>query len=139
MELNSTHDTLLFKERSFVCLSETLNKVIISKVEKNDSFNPTQGNLLYDVDITKNEESGSINIKGKMFCIFKPSQNLLFSKISLITEEKIHELKDVEEDDIILKLGKFYIIKRKYYYFKTPRNINRCFFNTPITVLNCLK
>lgn len=139
MELNSKYDKVLFKERSFVCLSETLNKVIISKVDENNYFNPAKGNLLYDVNITKNEESGSINIKGKMFSIFKPSQNLIFSKFSLISEEKIHELKDVEESDIILKLGKFYIIKRKYYYYKTPHEINRCFFNTPITVLNCLK
>lgn len=139
MELNKEKDILLFKEKSFVCLSETFNRVVISKVDENHSFNPVNGNLMYDVNITKNEEVGSFSIKGYMFGVFKPERNLLFGGVSLVSERTLEDLKDVTDRDIIMKLGKFYIIKRQHYFYKEPETVNRCFINTPIIVLNCLK
>ena len=139
MELNVAQDIILFKEKSFVCLSENYNSVIISRVDDDHIFHPIEGNLLYDITITSNSSINSFSIKGQMYSIFEPSRNLLFKNISLISKETLSELKDVDDEDVVFKIGKCAIIKRHYYYYKSPQRVNRCFLNTPITILNCFK
>jgi uncharacterized protein YsxB (DUF464 family) len=127
----------LFKSSEFITLSNDNNGLILSRVEKDHQYNPANGALIKDVNIYKNTLIDSIHITGKSYCLFKPNKNMVCCGLSLVNLQKTQEIVELEKQDVLFKFWKFAVIKRQYYYYSKPSSINRCYFSTPISILNC--
>lgn len=137
-EHDKKNSVLLFSSKNFICFGMDLNKIIIQKVNSHNVYDPSLGWLLFDVSIYKNTLLNSLSIIGKKYKIYTPPKNLFYSKFSLISNDIFANIKDINEKHIYFSFGKYKIIKRQYYYFKEIEQINRCFFDVPMIILNCL-
>lgn len=131
------HEIQLFNSSDFVSLSNNEYGLVLSKIDKNHKYNPANGALLKDVNIYRNTLVDSIHVRGKSYCIFKPDRNMLLSIFSLVDLEFIKKYVNIKQEDILYTFWKFAIIKRQYYYMNDPEEVNRCYFSTPIIILNC--
>lgn len=131
------HEVHLFNSSEFVSLTSDNGGLILTKVDEDHKYNPSKGALLKDVNIYKNTQIDSIHITGKSYCVVKPDLNMLSRKMCLVNLENMEKLVAMNSEDVIFKFWKFAIIKRQYYYLSKPSSINRCYFFTPISILNC--
>lgn len=115
------------------------NTILIRKVDVDEEYNPARGWLLFDVSVKKNVKLNSLTLTGKKSKIFLPPRNLLFAGLSIVSDTELDSIKDLRDKDVLIRIGKKAIIKRQYYYLKEVELVNRCFFDVPMIILNCLK